>query len=335
MRPDLCRGVFVLRNFDVLFGCASLLALCPGTSYGQAAEPFSTRNLNPPIAILALPNWRPVPAAPVFSASFELANHYRLSRSGTDGLLLDGETTRLSVRYEQPFGSGWSVAAEVPFFEQGGGVLDDVIDGWHSAFRLPDGARNARPEDVLELRMVGTAGAPFGLAEDDRGFGDVMLSVARSFGASSDFTVRATVKLPTGDESILAGSGSTDWMLTVLRSRDIELRRRSAGFYWGGGVIRAGDSRPVPYVAEDSVATALVGGGLSVRRRLGFKGQIEVHTPFYDSPLEEVGQTAVQVSLGGWLSFERGGRLEFAVGEDLHVSTAPDVMLHMAMRWNR
>lgn len=332
MQPNPIAGVD-LRISQGPALCAAAVLLLPAAASGQAAEPFSTRNLNPPIAILALPDWRPVPDEPSFSASLELANHYRLSRRGTDGLLLDGETARLTVRYEQPFGSGWSIAAEVPIVDQGGGVLDDAIDGWHSVFGLPDGGRNGRPEDVLEYRMVGAAGAPFALTGGDRGIGDVVLSVGRRLGPDNSFTVRGAVKLATGQESVLAGSGSGDWMLTVLHTRPFELPRRSAGFFWGGGVVGTGDARHVPFVTEDAVLTALVGGGISVRRRLGFKGQIELHTPFYDSPLEEIGQTAVQISLGGWLSLDGGGRLDFAVGEDLHVSTAPDVMLHVALRW--
>ena len=313
---------------------AAVALLLPIAAAGQAAEPFGTRNLSPPAAIFALPDWRPVPARASFAASLEVANHYRLSRRGTDGLLLDGETTRLKLRYEQPFGADWSFAVELPFIEQHGGWLDDAVDGWHSVFGLPDGGRNGRPEDELEFRMTGSAGQPFALTARDRGIGDVVLSVGKAFGRDAGFTVRGSVKVANGDESLLAGSGSTDWMLTVLRTRAVQLRRRSAGFFWGGGIVRLGSARHVPFAAEDAAVTGLVGGGIAVAPRLGFKAQVEVHTPFYDSPLEEIGQTAVQVSLGGWWSFSASGRLDIAVGEDLHVSTAPDVLLHAALRWH-
>jgi len=311
---------------------AALGLAAAGRASAQAAAPFRVRNLSPPVAIFGLPSWASVPATPVFGVTTELANHYRLSQRGSERLILDGETLRLTLDYERPIGEGWSVGAELPAYHLSGGHLDDIIDGWHSFFRLPDGGRNNRPEDAFVFELGDGPVPAFRLDGGGSGIGDLKLSVARRFGGGEGLVLRAAVELPTGDETILAGNGATDWSLTLLGTSARSLRGHAAGYYWGVGVLGLGDPEQVPFTAEDLGAVAVVGGGIAVRERLGFKAQIDVHSPLYDSPLEEIGQTAVQATLGGWWTLPRAV-LDFAIVEDLHVSTVPDVVLHVALRW--
>jgi hypothetical protein len=141
------------------------------------------------------------------------------------------------------------------------------------------------------------------------------------------------VKLPTGDEDMLAGSGSTDWSLTLLRTQPLPARPRPAGYYWGLGVLRAGEPDLIDFTAETWVYTAIVGGSWQPWRRVGLKAQLDLSSPFYNSPLEEIGESAIQLTAGGWWRGNERMLLEFAVVEDLEVSTAPDVVLHVAARW--
>ena len=50
---------------------------------------------------------------------------------------------------------------------------------------------------------------------------------------------------------MLAGSGSTDWSLTLLRTRPLLARRRAAGYYWGVGFMRAGDPELIDFDIAD------------------------------------------------------------------------------------
>jgi len=212
-------------------------------------------------------------------------------------------------------------------------VLDDVIDGWHSAFNMPDGGRNARPEDQL-LYLLGQRRIPlFQLTESQSGTGDTQLKFARLIGDDQGFIVQASVKLPTGEEDMLAGSGSTDWSLTLLRSQPLAGRRRPAGYYWGFGVVRAGDPQRIDFDAETWVPTGIIGGSWQPWSNWGLKGQLDIHGAFFDSELEEIGETAIQATLGAWRQFGEHGRFDFGVVEDLAVSTAPDVVLQAAVTW--
>lgn len=299
----------------------------------QLAEPLHVRNLNPLVAVFGLPAWDTVPLGTRFGVTAEVANHYRFSMSGNDLLMLDGETVRTQLAFTHGFAGGWSLGVDVPYFRVGGGVLDDVIDAWHSAFRLPDGGRNARPEGELLYRFGNRVNPSFVLTDPQSGVGDTQLKFARFVGDDQRFVLQASVKLPTGDPDILTGSGATDWGVTLLRSQPLVGRPRPAGYYWGVGVLRVGDPDRIDFAAESVVPTAVIGGSWQPWPKFGLKGQLDVHGAFYDSPLEELGKPAIQATLGAWRRTGERGLLEFGLVEDLEVSTAPDVVLQVAASW--
>ena len=308
-------------------------ALGASLANGQLAEPLHVRNLNPLVAVFGLPAWDTVPIGTRLGVTAEVANHYRFSVEDDELLMLDGETVRTNLALTHGFASGWSLGVEVPYYRVGGGVLDDLIDAWHSAFGLPDGGRNARPEGELLYRFGDRVTPAFALTEPQSGIGDAQLKFARLIGRDQGFVVQASVKLPTGDEEMLAGSGSGDWSLTLLRSRPLLGRQRAAGYFWGVGLVRAGDPHGIDFDANTWIPTGVVGGSWQVLPKFGLKGQLDVHGAFFDSPLEEIGETAIQATLSAWRRTGERGTLELAVVEDLNVSTSPDVVLQVAASW--
>ena len=300
----------------------------------QLAEPMQIRNLNPLVAIFGLPAWDLVTPGNRFSASLEIANHFQFTAKGGEYLGLDGETARTTLSFSHGFADGWQFGAELPLFHIGGGVLDDVIDAWHSTFNLPDGGRNERPKNQLSFVLRHAGLTFFDLDDPQSGLGDLQLKGARVFGADRGFIVEAGVKLPTGDTEMLAGSGSVDEWLTLLRSRPLPDRRHPAGYYWGVGLMHVGDPDVIEFRSEQWVYTAIVGGSWQRWPRFGLKAQLDVHTRFYDSPLVEIGETAVEATFGAWMQRRKDAQLEFALVEDLRVNTAPDVVLKIAAHWS-
>jgi hypothetical protein len=309
-----------------------MIALVAGSPLlAQDLGPFRTANLNPPVAIFGLPIWSSVPETTTVGASLELANHYRLSHSSSDALLLDGETSRLRAFLEMPVGDRWSWGVDVPVYHQSGGVLDDLVDAWHSAFGLPDGGRNYRAEGMLEFRLANAAGEFFELVNSGSGLGDVQFSVARLIGSGEAWTLRGTLKLPTGREELLAGSGATDVSLSVLRLQQGVFRGRAASYYFGAAWMEIGQPEIVAFANEDRALATILGAALALGQRYGIKGQLDIDSPLYDSALEEIGQTAVQATIGGWFHFRETLSFNFAVSEDLHVSTTPDVVVALGL----
>ena len=313
--------------------CVALAALLPASAaIADDLAPFRTTNLNPLLAIVGLPVWAALPPAATIGSSLEVANHYRLSQGGDGALLLDGETSRLRVWYEKPLGRRWSFGFDVPVYHQSGGSLDDLVDGWHSAFNLPDGGRNYRPEGVLEFRLADADGQFFELEDTSTGLGDIQLTAAGRFGERDGWTLRGTLKLPTGDDGMLAGSGAADLTLTALHLRRGEFAGRPASYFLGAAWIEIGVPTTVEFDIEDRAVAGVLGGALALGTRYGIKGQIDISSAHYDSALEEIGQTAAQLTLGGWLDFRESMSFDFAVSEDLHVSTSPDVVIVLGLR---
>lgn len=319
VRPKLNRFVFL-----------TLLAAIDSASAHEAV-PFRTRNLSPLVSVFGIPAWHKPDAPLELSVTTELANHYRLSQRGPDRLIADAETLRTSLFAAKRLGENWSVSLELPYYRVYGGVLDDVIDSWHSAFNLPDGGRNNRAEGLVDFHFAHAGDEFYTLDGRGTGLGDVQIGFAYSLG---DFGVAtATVKLPTGDEALLAGSGSTDWAVSFLRTRDVQLRRRRAGYYWGAGIIGIGAGPASAFGQRDRGYFGVLGGSLRLAPRLGVRAQLDVHSPMYRSLLEEIGEKAFQGSIGGWWEFSERGVFEFAFNEDLEVSTSPDIVVHMNARW--
>jgi hypothetical protein len=302
-------------------------------AHGQLAEPLRVRNLNPLVAVFGLPAWDTVPLGTRVGVTTEVANHFRFSVRGDDQLMLDGETVRATLALSHGFAGGWSLGIEVPYYRVGGGVLDDLIDGWHSTFNMPHGGRDGRPEGQFLYRYGDRRQPSFELTDPQSGLGDTQIKFARFVGKEQRFVLQAAVELPTGEESMLAGNGSTDWTVTLLRTQPLLGRRRPAGYYWGVGLVRAGSADLIDFDANTWVPTGVVGGSWQPWPQWGLKAQIDVHGAFFDTPLNELGRTAVQATIGAWRRTGQRGQLEFSVVEDLAVSTAPDVVLQVAAAW--
>ena len=320
-----------MKIIGTIVGAAAVVGSAQAAA--QLAEPVHVRNLNPLVAVFGLPAWDTVPIGTRLGVTAEVANHYRFSLEGNERLQLDGETVRTTLSFTHGFATGWSLGFDVPYYRVSGGVLDDLIDGWHSAFGLPDGGRNGRPEGQLLFAFGEPAMPSFALTEPQSGIGDTQVKFARLIGRDQGFVVQASVKLPSGDEDMLAGSGSGDWSLTLLRTRPLLARRRAAGYFWGLGLVRAGDPHRIDFESNTWVPTGVVGGSWQVLPKFGLKGQLDVHGAFYDSPLEELGDAGVQATLSAWRRMGRRGQIEFAVVEDVNVSTAPDIVLQAAVAW--
>lgn len=314
-------------------GALCAAALWTTTARAQETEPFRMRNLTPAVAIFGLPPWQLATVHRRFGLTTELANDYRMSQAGPDSLVMDGETWRTSLQFAGRINERWSYGVEVPYYRQSGGVLDHFIDTWHRLFNLPNGGRSQRPDNVLQFQFADRNGVFYALDTPRRGLGDVQLSAARRVGADGRYVLRGTLKLPTGEAGMLAGSGSSDAAVTLLRPQRALFRARPAGYFWGLGAMAVGDAQRIRYPQRHAVALAVLGGSWKPWLRTGLKAQLDFHSAFYGTPLRELGYASTQLTVGGWHDIGRHGELELAVGEDLRVGTAPDVVLHVGVHW--
>lgn len=310
------------------------LAIPGDAASAGETSPFDIPNLTPQVAVFGLPAWEGRSGAgSEFGITTAVANHYVFAANGHEELLIDGESWRLNLFYRHRFREAWTVSVGVPWYRHWGGFLDDPVDAWHGFTNLPDGNRNLRGEDELKYLYRVGGQRRYLFEEASHGIGDVQIGLARSFGAEGDFTVKVTLKVPTGDRSALTGSGATDLALSVLRRHPRTIGGNPAGIYWGAGAVRVGDTEVFSLNSEDWVVFGVFGIGWQPLQRVGFKVQLDAHSNYFSSALDELGARALQASAGGWWKSDSGRTLTFAFSEDLIVKSAPDFGIHIGLGW--
>src|ERR1700741_1037240 len=61
-------------------------------------------------------------------------NEYASRGNASEALVADGEATVLSYGLRYGFGGRWEAELLLPVIAQGGGILDGLIEGWHSTW---------------------------------------------------------------------------------------------------------------------------------------------------------------------------------------------------------
>lgn len=267
--------------------------------------------------------------------SFLIASHAIIEESAGERLILDGETSRLSVTLSYGVTNRLELGIDLPWVSHESGNLDRVIDTWHDIFGLPDGARDDLPRDQLRFLYVDSNSARVDFRRNSNGQGDVSLFAAMALGSDARHqkALRLGIKLPTGDAARFLGSGGTDVSLGL--AGDISQfggRAGLAAFYRAG---LAWLSAPDWLEARHrSVVGQLTGGidlALDDRYRLAVQGTLR--TAAYDSTIDILGEPALTLTFGGHVRLRPGLELSLAVSEDIKVSSAPDVTFNIALRY--
>ena len=336
------------------FALASALAVfmfLPGAAVSEEADwrdmatPLRTVNLNPFHLLYGVPasaGARVMPSGTSEAiASLDIASHLRAGSSGSERVLIDGETWRQALTLRHGLGEGWELLVDVPAVSHSGGVFDGFIENWHDAFGLPQGDRDRAPRDRLALFYADGGGTRFDIDRDVRSLGDASLGVGYALPSSpfsnDGMVVRAMIKLPSGDEGALAGSGgysASAWAETSGAFPGSAVSRR--WLYAATLGVLAGEA---PEGLSDIGGRFIVFGRFGVTWRaledLDLTVQIDAHSsPYGASALSPLSDAAVMPGLGGTLRITEHMALEVAVTEDDGTRhAAPDIGLHVAMRW--
>ncbi len=311
------------------------LAIPGDAASAGETSPLDIPNLSPPVAVFGLPAWdgRIDGGRSEFGIATAVGNHYVLAGNGHEELLLDGESWRLNLFYRHRFREAWTVSVGVPWYRHSGGFLDDAADAWHGFANLPDGNRNLRGEDELKYLYRVGGQRRYLFEEASHGIGDARIGLSRTFGAEGGFTLKAALKVPTGDRSALTGSGAADLAFSLLRRHPRMIGGAPGGIYWGAGAVRVGESKVFSLQTVDWVVFGVLGIGWQPLQRIGFKFQLDAHSNYFSSALNELGASALQASAGGWWKSDSGRTLTFAFSEDLIVRSAPDFGIHIGLGW--
>ncbi len=307
----------------------------------RPVTPFFTFNQSPLVQLHGLPAIEAArildPGEQRYRLQADLASNFTVGRSGTESLVLDGETMRLTLAFTGHGGRNLEWGIQIPYVSHSGGVLDGFIRRWHNTFGMSQGGRTEVPNDVLNYQYVRDGQALVSQTLEGDGVGDVRLTGGwqlRRPGADDDtaFTLRASLKLPTGDSEQLHGSGGTDLALWLNGGYGGYGLGPSASLFGGLGVLLMSRGDVLPERQRSSALFGSLGAGAWVLPRLSLKVQLDFNGAIYrDSELTQLGSDSLQLSVGGSLRLAKHTRIELAVVEDVAVATAPDVVFHAAI----
>ncbi len=315
-----------MRQFALLLLLAGLGATAIADERTSDAIPL--RNHNPFLQVFGLPAFQTAALGSDISIGYDLANDADDKLLPSETLIIDSESQVLNLAWRQRIKDRIELRVDLPWVRHSGGFLDGTIKDWHDVLGLSNSAREI-PNDQFELLYERDGTTYFDLSSPTSGIGDVRLSAAYAWPA---VTVRAGVKIPTGDAASLTGSGATDFSLAAYFDRSAELLRRDLQYSTFAGVLVLGDGDVLPEFQRDAVAFA----GLALRwhatDRIALTTQWYLQNSYFDIDIDEIGGTTLQLGVGADYRFDRA-LLRLAIAEDIIGSAAPDFALHLSVRY--
>lgn len=301
--------------------------------------PFSIKNQNPFIQIFGLPTTQQARVLPLDGEAIEvvldIANNSVINKkAGNEEITLDGETYRLSLILRHGVGNGMEVGAELPLVAHSNGVMDNFIEDWHDTFGLTNSERNKTTSNTLNYDYRRDGAAVLGFTQPNNGVGDIRLFAARKLFQNSEgaLSLHASLKLPTGDADQLHGSGAADLALSAAHIRERWLSRWQLSTFINGGLLFLGESDQFSDIQNRTVAFGGAGVIWDSHSLIDLKAQIDAHSAFYRSDLDQLGSDTVQLTVGGSIHFSTTARLDLGVGENLLTDTTPDFLINIAYK---
>lgn len=317
----------------VLFAVLLLCGLSQAVASERPVDAFPLRNHNPFLQIFGLPAFRTselvAPGGIDFDVTVDIANDMDVADRSGEALVIDSESRIVNLSLRRRIGERFEIGLDVPYVDHSEGFLDNVIYEFHDLVGLSNSTREG-PDDQFLISFGRDGTTLFAMDAPTSGIGDVQLSAAMAVGR---MTLRAGVKLPTGDANRLTGSGATDVWLGAYGGGSTGLFDRELA--WSGfvGVLALGQGEVLGDLQNDVVPY----GGIALRwratERFSLATQLSAQGPYFDIGLHELGGGTSQLAFGADYDFpDQGFLLRFAIAEDIAVDAAPDFALHLSIR---
>jgi hypothetical protein len=301
---------------------------------------LSTRSYSPFTQVFGLPSKPSVIASEPGSwqseVVYQVVSHADSADARDETVTLDGETHLTNFMLSYGWNERLELGVDIPYVAHRAGSLDGFIRDWHDTFGISNGNREG-PKDLLLIDYAVSGNELVSISDDTQGIGDVRLwgSYQLADGSQSGTSVfsRLTVKLPTGDEDDLHGSGAVDVAADISAQRRLFEGRTYLDVIGHVGLLFLGDGD----VLADQQESVVPYGGVSLIWGLTDKFQILAQFAgqgsYFDSALDEIGGTTAQVAVGGryhWVESD----IELALGlvEDIVTDAMPDVAFHVELR---
>ncbi|SEA23513.1 Protein of unknown function [Desulfuromusa kysingii] len=321
----------------ILFlACLLQLSTLHATAFDFA--PYRVRNLLPTDLVRSVASADPARLVAVgeYKVSFDLdlANLATTNNSAAAQIHLDGETLQETLGMRYGMNENIQIGFDLSWVNHKKGSLDGFIEDWHDFFGLPAGDRDELPDDDLSYRYQRNGEELFNIDHSANGLGDLRLQLSWQLATSQPMAsaLHLTVKVPTGAADKMTGNEGWGVNLSLAHDYRITLDDGASASFWGGlGGSWLEDGDVLAEQAENWAANAWLGAGWSPNNWLALKLQMDGQTALYESDLEELGDPALILTIGGTIALTQKTFLDLAVEEDLAVNSSPDVSFHLGL----
>jgi hypothetical protein len=301
---------------------------------------FALRNQHPFLHVYGLP---PLQGARLnrlgatdFGITFTVVNNAEVKDTDIESIRLDGETYFADLMLRRRVLDRLELGIDVPFVKHSAGVLDEMIAGWHDIFGMSNSKRDGI-DNELNYFYSNNGSIEQQLSMSTSGIGDVQLSAAVPIveGGAEDsryVSLRASVKLPTGDSEDLHGSGATDVALGLYAQDSGRFLGKDIGYLGFAGVLALGDGDILPGKQNSVVPYGGIAATWHAAEKFTITGQLQAQGAYIDSDLDELGGSSIQLAVGGVYHLPRHGiSLRLALVEDIISDATPDFAVHFAV----
>ena len=301
------------------------------------ADAFLVENQNPFVNVFGLAKNHGArltkPNQVVMGLTYSVASNFEIGDNAGEQIVIDGEQEKTTLGVKWGVNERWELGIEVPLVRHSGGYLDNLIIDWHDWFDLPQNGRDLASNDQLLFAYQG--GAPsYRLESDATELGNVVILASRAVGSADTLAqaLRLHVKLPTGDDETLAGSGGFDAGVAYYVTKPL-----TSGFEAGGwlGATYLSDSDVLNGLSRSFVAQGGVHVGYQVSDAVSLVVQWDIHSQVYErTRLRQLNEIAYLLSFGATVDLSEGHSLDLVVVENFpHPEISPDVAFQLAWRW--
>jgi hypothetical protein len=257
--------------------------------------------------------------------NFDYSNTIIEKKNDQESLLLDMEHLATEIRFHAGFVKGIELGVAFPFYVMYGGFLDPFISGYHDAFGFPNEVRGRTPHNLFQYRYEVGDSVVLDRNEGTTAIGDITLQAKKALYRENKnaLALRAALKLPTGNEDELTGSGHTDFGIGLAASRVGE----RFGGYFNINYHFLGQSERLDVKNFLSLMAAF---DWRFRDTVAAVFQYEVQQSIVKSQLPILSRPAHQLVLGlRWRPSERF-QFEWRLAEDIS-EAGPDITI--AFEW--
>ncbi len=247
--------------------------------------------------------------------------------------LVDGELLRIAVSATYGITDWVQVRLEIPFCIRNGGILDGMIMGFHDTFGYSQAGRDEFPKNQFHVIFWRKDGTKFELGSGNEGAGleDIVLSSTFRLTQGGKWLPQTCLtlhlKVPSGDEEELYGSGSVDGGIALCLAKRIWKIYAYLGLQYArfGGDELAG----IPMREEQVSVFASLEFPLS--DRISLLAQ-ELFNTGAAEDFYEFSKSTHEVTLGVKGEIFRNVVMEFGLIENVfHYDNSPDFGMHFGI----